>query len=44
MAQVGKLCDESVDALIRELDNVSEAAGAEGDAVRYFDHVRQYSS
>jgi len=37
--EVGKLCDESLDSLVSELERVSTEDG-EGEAVRYFLHAR----
>jgi len=39
MFEVGKLCDESLDSLVSELERVSTEDG-EGEAVRYFLHAR----
>lgn len=46
MFEVGKLCDESMDSLLGELEKVSllDAEG-EGEVSRYFQHaVRRFSS
>ncbi len=38
MFEVGKLCDESLDSLVTELEKVSNVEG-EGEAARYFSHA-----
>lgn len=38
MFEVGKLCDESLDSLVTELEKVSSVEG-EGEAARYFSHA-----
>ena len=38
MFEVGKLCDESLDSLVTELEKVSNVDG-EGEAARYFAHA-----
>lgn len=40
MFEVGKLCDESLDSFLSELEKVSVLdAEGEGEARRYFDHA-----
>lgn len=40
MFEVGKLCDESLDSFLAELEKVSALdAEGEGEARRYFDHA-----
>lgn len=40
MFEVGKLCDESIDAFLMELEQISLLdAEEEGDVTRYFTHA-----